>query len=298
MKRRFLMLGLAALIGACVATAPMLSASAAPATLPMTASFTATDYAWNASGGGSTVSVATGGTVDFSYPSGHSIHNVDFGSGMQPSSCTVGGNSATPPVPSSPQAPGWTASCTFNTPGIYTFHCDEHTFMTGTIDVGSQATTTTSTQSPTTGSTTTGTMTMPMNMPMPTTTTSGQTTPVSSLAGNAATAIKVTATQHGGQVRGTIKVSAGGKAGHALITLWATSATLHGKRARAQKLTTIATERLGKLHEGTVNFTVTADRTALHALTKLRHLAVTVRISVTAPGAQTAHFSKAVVLHA
>jgi plastocyanin len=293
------MLGLAALIGACVATIPMLSASAAPTTLPMTASFTATDYAWTASGGGSTVNIATGGTVDFSYPSGHSIHNVDFGTGPQPSSCMVGGSSATPPVPSTPQAPGWTANCTFNTPGTYTFHCDEHTFMTGTINVGTQATTTTSTEpTTTTGSTTTGTMTMPMNMPMPTTTTTGQTTPVSPLAGSSSSAIKITSTQHGGQVRGTIKVSAGGKGGHALITLWAASAKLHHENAHAQKLTTIATARLSNLRQGIARFTVTADRSAMRALTKLKHLAATVRISVTAPGAKAVSFSQAVVLHA
>ncbi|MBV8430696.1 MAG: hypothetical protein JO244_06015, partial [Solirubrobacterales bacterium] len=48
-----------------------------------------------------------------------------------------------PPLPNQPTAPGWTGSCTFSTPGTYTFHCDLHPFMTGTIVVEAPGETTT-----------------------------------------------------------------------------------------------------------------------------------------------------------
>src|ERR1700691_3366530 len=141
MRRLVLLMGLAGVIGGLIATLPTLTAAATP--LPTTGSFTVSDFAFTATGGGSTVTIAPGGTVSFSYPSGSNEHNVDFGSGPQPTSCMVGGQSQSPPIPSVPTAPGWSGSCTFDTAGTYTFHCDRHTFMPGTILVGSQPTTTT-----------------------------------------------------------------------------------------------------------------------------------------------------------
>jgi plastocyanin len=140
MRRLVLLMGLAGVIGGLIATLPTLTAAATP--LPMTGSFTVSDFAFTATGGGNTVTIASGGTVSFSYPSGSNEHNVDFGSGPQPTSCTVAGQSQSPPIPSTPTAPGWSGTCTFNTAGTYSFHCDRHTFMTGTIIVGSQATST------------------------------------------------------------------------------------------------------------------------------------------------------------
>jgi plastocyanin len=127
MKRRFLLMGLAGVVGALIATLPILTATAAP--LPMTDSFITSDFAFTASEGGTTVKIAVGGTVDFSYPSGGTMHNVDFGDGPQPTSCTLDGSDQAPPIPTVPTAPGWSGSCTFNTAGTYTFHCDKHAFM-------------------------------------------------------------------------------------------------------------------------------------------------------------------------
>jgi plastocyanin len=309
MKRRFLLMGLAGVVGALIATLPILTATAAP--LPMTGSFTTSDYAFTAAGGGTTVNIATDGTVDFSYPTGSSKHNVDFGTGPQPTSCTLNGSDHAAPIPTAATAPGWTGSCTFDTPGTYTFHCDLHTFMTGTIVVGSDATTTTTTTTPPGGSTTgTGTTpdttTMPMNMPMPMPTTDGSTTTQnggtkpkpSPLAGSSGSSIKIATTQGGRQVRGTIKVSAAGRGGHVIITVLASRSGLKHGSAHGKQLVTLASKRLNGLRPGTAKFTVAVGGTGRRALTTYRRLATKVEVKVTAPGSKTVTFTKGIVLRA
>ena len=89
------------------------------------------------------VTVAPGSTVDFSFPTGSSVHNVHFGDsgtglGPQPTSCTqtAGPNlAAVPPLPAYTLPQGWAGNCTFNTAGTYTFYCEAHPFMTGTVVV-------------------------------------------------------------------------------------------------------------------------------------------------------------------
>src|ERR1700750_1558971 len=112
---------------------------------PATAAFTAVgprspSHAWQAGGpSGSSVPVAAGGTVTFAYPSGTSVHNVHFDdASAKPSSCTQTAGmdyGSVPPLPAAVQGPGWAGSCRFDTPGTYTFHCDAHANMTGTIVV-------------------------------------------------------------------------------------------------------------------------------------------------------------------
>jgi plastocyanin len=135
MRLRKRYLPLVVLLGAAVAVLPGLASGSAPST----ASFTASDFEWKVSGSSEkTVTIAVGGTVTFSYPSGASKHNADFGTGAQPSSCTqtAGTNSGTvPPLPNLPTSPSWSGSCTFNAAGTYMFHCDLHQSMTGTITV-------------------------------------------------------------------------------------------------------------------------------------------------------------------
>jgi plastocyanin len=298
MRRWVLLMGLAGVIGGLIATLPTLTA-AATATLPMTGSFTASDFAFTAAGGGNTVTIAPGGTVSFSYPSGSNDHNVDFGSGPQPTSCVVGGLSQSPPIPSVPTAPGWSGSCTFNTPGTYTFHCDRHTFMTGTIVVGSPATTTT------TGSggptTTTATMTMTMSMPMPTTmttttTSTAQTSPLSPIVGGARDAIKLVGANRGRKIDGTIKVSRAGQGGHAVIAVISSSSALGGS-GHKQSIA-LGHLRLSDLRAGTARFNVALKTVARRALTTRKHLTVTVQVTVTAPGAKTVSLSRALILRA
>jgi plastocyanin len=316
MKRRFLLMGLAGVVGALIATLPILSASAAP-TPPMTGSFAVSDFAFTAGDGSTTVNIATGGTVNFSYPTGSSEHNVDFGSGPQPTSCTLNGADQAPPIPAAATAPGWSGSCTFNTPGTYTFHCDKHTFMTGTIVVGGDATTTTTTTgtqtqpggggSTTTTSTSPATTTMPMNMPMPMPTTGGSTTTQtgtpakptpSPLAGSLRNSIKIATIQSGNQVRGTLRISAAGRGGHVLITVLASRSGLKHGTAHGKQLITLASKRLNGLRPGTAKFTVTVGGTGRKALTAYRRLATIVDVKVTAPRSKTVTLAKSVVLRA
>jgi plastocyanin len=292
MRRWVLLMGLAGVIGGLIATLPTLTAAAT--TLPMTGSFTVSDFAFTAAGGGNTVTIAPGGTVSFSYPSGSNEHNVDFGSGPQPTSCMLGGQSQSPPIPSVPTAPGWSGNCTFNTPGTYTFHCDRHTFMTGTILVGSQAT---STDTGSGGSTTTtATMTMPMSMPMPTTSTAQTSLPLSPIVGSSRNAIKVVGANGGRKIDGTIKVSRAGQGGHAVIAVMSSSSALGGSGHKRSVV--LGQLRLSDLRAGTARFSVALKTAARRALTTRKHLAVTVQVTVTAPGAETVSLSRALNLRA
>lgn len=138
---------LAGAIAAAIAgPSPALARADAP---PATASVTTYDFGFRDSTKSqddptaSTVTIAPGGTVDFSYPTGTSFHNVAFGDpdtqqGAQPSSCVQTAGTiigAVPPLPTVPFGSGWAGTCTFNTPGTYTFYCAAHTFMTGTVVV-------------------------------------------------------------------------------------------------------------------------------------------------------------------
>jgi plastocyanin len=296
MRRLVLLMGLAGVIGGLIATLPTLTAAATP--LPTTGSFTVSDFAFTAAGGGNTVTIAPGGTVSFSYPSGSNEHNVDFGSGSQPTSCTVGGQSQSPPIPSTPTAPGWSGTCTFDTAGTYSFHCDRHTFMTGTIIVGSQAT---STGTGSDGSTT-STMTMPMSMPMPTTSTAQPTTSttrptlLSPITSSARNAIKVAGASGGRKVAGTINVSRAGQGGHAVIAVISSSSAL-GRGGHKQP-TTIGHLRLSDLRTGTVRFEIALKTPARRAVTTHKHLAITVQVTVSASGAQTVSLSRSLILRA
>jgi plastocyanin len=121
---------------AAVAVVPGLAAGSAPSS----ASFTAYDFGWSANGNvkSTRLTVAQGATVTFSYPTGINSHNADFGKGPKPSDCTQTAGPASgsvPPLPRQPTKPGWSGTCTFDAPGIYNFHCDLHTFMTGTVVV-------------------------------------------------------------------------------------------------------------------------------------------------------------------
>ena len=95
------------------------------------------------------VTIAPGQTVDFSFPvngQNNSAHNVVFGvpgqsGGAQPTSCVQTAAPspfpilAAPPLPAATEGPGWAGSCTFNTAGTYTFYCQAHNYMTGTVTV-------------------------------------------------------------------------------------------------------------------------------------------------------------------
>jgi plastocyanin len=310
---RLALFALAALLGVAVAVLPGLAGGEVP---PSSASFTAEDFRWHLTGGsGTEVTIAPGGVVTFSYPSGSSTHNADFGSVAVPSSCTQtegASSGSVPPLPHEPTKSGWSGSCTFNTPGTYVFHCDHHPYsMTGTIRVQSTL------PPPTTTTTTTGTTPPP---PPPTTTTTtpppppgghgttggggstggaggggypSYTEPLPVGAGEAGVpgapgsgrdslrgrSLRIAALQRGTSVRGSVLIA---RAGSRLeVDLLATSATL----ASAQPF---ALRRVGRVLEasagaGRLSFSVALDARGRRALARHRRLGVLVRISLTPP---------------
>jgi plastocyanin len=256
-------------LGAAIAVLPSLAAGSSP---PTTASFKAFDFGWSANGGTATkATIAQGGTVTFSYPSGISEHNADFGKGPKPSSCaqTAGPSSGSvPPLPRSPTGAGWTGTCTFNTPGTYTFHCDLHTFMTATVVVAGSGSTT--------GTTTT-------------------TTPAggSPLAGKPSRAISVPPKQRGTILRGSAKVSSAGAGGRLEVDLSASARSL-GRRGsglvRVGRLT-----RTG-IKAGTVRFAVSLDAAAKRAQRHHSPLKIVVRVVVRSPGGTTGSLTRDVLI--
>ena len=136
--RRRVVAGLAALAAGTGAAYAVCGPAAVGASAPSSASVTAVDFDWSMPGATDyTDTIAAGGTVTFSYPAGVSIHNVDF-TGGGPTACTQTAGAAVGPVsplPAAPEAPGWSGTCRFDTPGTYQFVCDNHNYMKGTIVV-------------------------------------------------------------------------------------------------------------------------------------------------------------------
>lgn len=277
---------LAGLLGAAVAVLPSLAAGSSS---PSSASYTAVDFQWEANGDSSAqqVTIAQGGTVTFGYPSGNSEHDADFG--------TTGPTSCSPALPAQPSAPGWSSTCRFDTPGTYTFHCDLHSFMTGTVVVQGPGGTTTGTT--TTGSTTT-TSTTPSTTTTSTTTTSPaqttQTTPPTKTTTSAsnprhpAATVSIVRRQHGRRVAGALDVTSAYRGGTLTVDVYASARSLglrRGGLVRVGHLIRTAL-RLGREH-----FTV-----PLRRLSHRRPLLLRVRAAVRSPAGHVSRSTRAVLL--
>jgi len=220
----------------------------------------AVDFAWDAAGSGHTVTIPQGGTVTFGYHPGLSEHNADFGS-TRPSSCTqtAGPSSGSvPPLPHKPTGDEWSGTCSFNQPGVYHFHCDEHPFMTGTVAVQAAGTSTTS----------------------------------SPLSGGANQAVRVAKTQRGTAVRGSVSVSQAGAGGTLVVTLLARGSDLGRRGAKPVAIGRIS----APLHPRQVSFSVRLDATGQRALSRRQQLDVQVQVVARSPSGETVKATRAVVL--
>jgi plastocyanin len=275
-KRLYLVAAVAALLGLAIAVLPGLAAGD-PAN---SGAFTAVDYAWNAAGGGHSVTIAQGGTVSFSYPTGSSAHNAHFDS-AQPTSCTqtAGPSSGSvPPLPHSGSAPGWSGTCTFNTPGTYAFHCDVHPYtMIGTVVVQASGTTTGTTTAPTTTTTRT--------------TTTSPTPPHSP--GSPLSAISIPAVQHGPAVRGSVKISRAGAGGKLAVDVLASAGSLRGK---GRGLVRVAHVARSPLSAGINRFSATLAAPARRALRRRHKLTLNVAVTVRSPSGAKATGRRTVVM--
>lgn len=217
---------------------------------------------WTADpGGGTTLTVATGATVTFTYPSGMSYHNVVFDQGSpQPAACQN--------LPDTFKGPSWTGTCTFDHPDTYTFHCGLHPdTMKGSVVV----------VDPPAGSTPTP---LPGTSPTPTATPTATPAPQSTLK------VALAARQRGRHVRGSVQV----QSAHTRLEV-TISAKLTGRKA----------VRVGhwlkrSAPAGRVAFAVPLVAPARHTLARRHRLAVTVRVALTPPGGRTLnHAAKATV---
>lgn len=276
--RKLVMLACVALAGAGVAILPSLGAAQAS-----TASFTAVDmsgpileiHAWYVSGTtNSTVTILPGGTVSFGYPSGDSVRNVVF-TGPQPTSCTQ--TTATPPdkvgpappLPGLPEKAGWSGSCRFDKPGVYTFQdAFVSDAVTGTITV----TTATNQPLPTT-------TTQPPRTPGPTSTTYLQNPPFP----GAGSGLRAAATQHGTTVTGSVRVTTPGTrlvaellSGHPAVRFGRT--TIHG------------------VADGTKSFAVHVYAGAVKQLRRRRSISFTLRVQLLSEGLGPTTLSRRVTL--
>jgi plastocyanin len=213
-------------------------------------SFVAVDNAWRAGGGAANeLTIAPGQTVEFSYPTGNSFHNVVF-EDPQPSSCTG-------VQPDNP-GPGWKGSCRFDDAGTFAFVCGVHDAMTGRVIVRAAPT-------PTPTGTPTATPGPPGDagaIPAPET----QNAPPPP-----ATTLKVilARTQRSMRVRGAVDVPQAGSR----LEVTARTTRRVGRFLRRS------------VGPGTVVFSVGLDAKARKALRAKGRLTLTVRIVVSHPGA-------------
>jgi plastocyanin len=314
-RPRAIVLGLAGLLGAAVAVLPGIATGTSP---PNTASFTAIDYSWQANGGGgNSATIAQGGTVTISYPSGFSSHNADFGRGAAPTSCTQTRGAVSggvPPLPHSPTSPGWSGTCKFDTPGTYTFHCDLHPFMTATLTVKAlpPPTTSTTTTGTTTGTTTTvttgttttgittGTTTTGASTTAATPTTAAGTTTTSSAPTSPAPpteptipitrpraggAITIASVQRARTINGVAKIDPAGAGGR--LDVYAFART-RPARSHASRWTRVGRLTRANLATGRARFSVVLSSAAERILRRRHRLTVVVGVVVASPRAAAA----------
>ena len=242
----------------------------------------------------SEVTIAPAASVIFKNASTTLPHSVKWMSGPGKPVCTG--------VPESGET-HWEGSCTFTAAGTYKFFCTVHPFMTGTVQVSASGTTTvTTTGGP--GTTTVPATTGPAGYPEGTL---GSPNGGSGLAGGAApggagapgggahlslagSAVALASVQRGSTVHGLVLVSAGGS--RLAVALLAAA----GQLSRGGSSVTVGNLVRTGLHTGRVGFAVALDARARRRLQRHGRLKLQVRLTLSAPGATSAHRTVAVLL--
>jgi plastocyanin len=275
-RKRHLLL--AAALGCAVAVVPAIASTEASPTVSGLESIM-----WSPA----QVTVAGGGTVNFQNSSGSVPHGVVWETG-DPETPACNG------VPIDEGQTNWKGSCTFAKAGTYRYYCSVHGMaMSGTIVVGSPATT--PTPPPTTATPTTpgGTPTTPP----PTST--GEAPPkvgtASPFVGSTAKAIRLARAQHGKSVRGSIQLSPAG-AGARLEVELLTNSTALAPTKRPQPV------RVGRLvrsalQPGRSAFSAHLSRQGRAALHRRGHLLLTVRLTLTPAHGAVVSVTRIVVVH-
>ncbi|HXB65997.1 MAG TPA: hypothetical protein VNV42_14105 [Solirubrobacteraceae bacterium] len=286
--RTLLLLALTALVGAAVAVLPALAAGPSEAKLEVNENCVEPDWpCWAAPGSGakpapaSKVTIATGGTVEF-------LDNTSTAATVS----WTGSAPACSGVPAS-AATKWEGTCKFEQPGTYKFESstlfndgyDNYTkyeIVVESATAGTTPSTTTPTTTPTTPTTTT---------PTPPSE-SGHGSPLE----GGARALELAVSQHGSTVHGSIEVSQAGSGGRLEVGLFATGVSParagHSRRVRVGRLVR------SSLKAGGVSFSVPLNAKGKAALRRRRHLALTVKITLTPQHGAAVTLTRGIVVRA
>lgn len=300
---------IALLAAALVAVGGVTAAMALGDDPPATATFRTVDgpnlFQLTAGSGSSTsASIVTGGTVSFTNMSteDHDVHFVAPPQGGVSCTQTTGGTSPNAlRFPNAPTSGTWGGTCTFTRAGTYSFMCDMHAGMTGTVvvsDPGASVATTTSTPVATTPVPvetvpTTSTPTSPAPASPANQSPTAPTTPAAQGPDNAQTpltvsralSIRVSVAQRGSSVRGAISGARG--VARVRIALQARRGAL-GLTARAASLIAVGSLSALTTRSGALTFVVRLSGPARTALAKHGRLPVTVLVTAP-PATGTAH---------
>jgi hypothetical protein len=269
----------AVLIGVAVAVLPALAA--APSETKLEVNENCVEVNWpcwavpGSSSPASKVTIATGGEVMFT----DHVTTAAAVVWISAPACTG--------MPTSVMT-GWEGKCKFEQPGTYRFESStlwpEYTKYEIVVEGAATGTT------PTTTTTTTPTTTMPTTPTTPSEPGHG------SLLEGGSKALKLAGSQLGSTVHGSIKVSQAGTGGRLEVGLFATSASLakvgHPAQVRVGRLVR------SSLKAGNVSFSVPLTARGKAALGRHRHLALTVKITLTPQHGAAVMVTRVVVVHA
>jgi plastocyanin len=231
------------------------------------------------------VTIATGGTVEFTYP-GPAVpaqrpHNVNFTS-MQPTRCELtAGPTPGPgtPMPKTAVPPPWAGTCTFAAAGTYAFVCDAHRNMTGSVTVVDPAAVPTPPVAPPPPP-------PPPEPPPP------PPAPVPPPAAPAASALRLAKVQRAVAIRGSVRVRSAGS--RLLARAFARRKALFGGQSTRQ--VQVGRQARASVGAGRVAFTVQLSAAARRALRRNGRLAISLRLTVTPPSGAAYTATRAVTL--
>ena len=281
--RTLLLFALAALLGATAAVLPALAANPPEAKLEVNENCVELNWPCWATPGTNTpaskVTIAPNGVVKFADNATTSATVVWTGAAP-----TCSG------VPASPMTK-WEGTCTFEQPGTYKFESSTlfndgiTNYTKYEIAVENTSTSTTPPTSTTTTPSTTTTTTL---------TTTNQPSGLPPQAGS--TALKLSSSQHGSTVRGSIEITQANSGGHIEVALFTARASLakagHSKQTRVGRLVR------SSVKAGTVAFAVPLSANGKAALRRHHRLKLTAKITLTPLHGTTLTITRAIVMHA
>jgi len=259
----------------------LVSGGAAEGQAPATASIVVADNSFKTAAGGSpNVTIAPGGRVDFSFPTGSNPHNVKF-TGPLPSACTAtqGAAASASALPALPSDQPWAGFCDFTVANTYPFVCEVHGSMTGSVVVMAGSQTPPPPPPPPPPGPPPDSPPPPPPPPPPALTAAGS-------------AVRITSQQRGFTVRGSIRVRSAGS--RLVARAFARRRSLSG--GRSALLVQVGRQARSAVPAARVSFAARIDAAARRALRRNGRLAITLRLTVTPPSGAAYRTTRSVVL--